>query len=123
MNGNNLLVDTNILIYLLEGDEHVKEIVSEFNLYASFITEIEIRSKKHITVEEKRAINALLEGINIIDLSDELKSLTITNRTEFGLKIPDSFILATAQWLQLPLLTSDKAFEKAKESTAEIIIF
>lgn len=123
MNGDRLVLDTNILIYLLEGNQELKEILAYFQFFISFISEVELLSKKGISDNEQEAIKALLDGAFIIDSNQEVKSLTINNRINYGLKIPDSFVLATAQWLQYPLLTSDKEFEKAKESPIEIIIF
>ena len=123
MSGNKLLVDTNILIYLLEGNEELKRMLDDFNLYVSFISEIEILANGNLKAEDRGAVKALLEGVYIIDINEEIKDFCIDNRIKFGLKIPDSFVLATAQWMQLPLLTSDREFEKAKNNTAEVIIY
>lgn len=42
MNGNNLLVDTNIVIYLLSGDKTIADLLDKKKIYISFITEIEL---------------------------------------------------------------------------------
>jgi hypothetical protein len=123
MSGDKIVVDTNILIYLLEGNEDLKNILTDFSIYISFISEIELLAKPAMNQEEKDAITSLLDGTYIIDVNKEIKRNTIANRNDYHLKLPDGLILATAQWLQLPLLTSDKAFEKAETNTANIIIF
>ena len=42
MSGNSLLVDTNIALYLLAGDERVAELLHGRDLFLSFITELEL---------------------------------------------------------------------------------
>ncbi len=42
MNGDNILIDTNIALYLLNGDSVVAEILDGKNVYVSFITELEL---------------------------------------------------------------------------------
>jgi len=47
MSGNKLVADTNIILYLLNGDHTVKEILQGKDVYISFITEIELYSFKN----------------------------------------------------------------------------
>jgi predicted nucleic acid-binding protein len=42
MSGSNLLLDTNIFLYLLGGDETIAETLNGKNIYVSFITELEL---------------------------------------------------------------------------------
>ena len=44
MNGGNLLVDTNICLYLLSGNETISEILDGNTLFNSFITQLELLS-------------------------------------------------------------------------------
>lgn len=44
MNGNKLLLDTNIIICLLDEDETLAEVLSNKQLYISVITEMELLS-------------------------------------------------------------------------------
>ncbi len=46
MNGNNLFVDTNILVYLLEKDDALVSVLDDNSIYISFITELELLSFK-----------------------------------------------------------------------------
>lgn len=54
MNGNNLLLDTNILIYLLSGESSLIDILFENNCYISFITELELLSFYNINNENEK---------------------------------------------------------------------
>ncbi len=49
MSGSNLIADTNIILYLFNGDERISEVLSGKQLYSSFITELEILSYKEIS--------------------------------------------------------------------------
>ena len=42
MSGNKLFIDTNIVLYLLNGDQTLAELLHEKQLYISFITELEL---------------------------------------------------------------------------------
>ena len=44
MSGSRLFVDTNILLYFLQGDREVIEMIADKNLVISFITELELLS-------------------------------------------------------------------------------
>lgn len=39
MNGNTLFLDTNIILYLLDGDQTLAELLNDRQLYISVITE------------------------------------------------------------------------------------
>ena len=117
MSGNNLLLDTNIILYLLEGDSTIDALVNEKDIYISFISEIDLLSFKKLSKQEEDRINLLLSEVIIVDFNPAIKKETILNRKEYNLKIPDSIIAATSKHLTIPLLTSDKDFDKAKSIT------
>jgi predicted nucleic acid-binding protein len=56
MNGNSLLLDTNIILYLLNGDETLIPLLEEKNLFVSFITELELLSYKELTHKDSENI-------------------------------------------------------------------
>lgn len=120
MNGNNLLLDTNILIYLLTGESSLVDILFENNCYISFITELELLSLYNINHENEK-IQPLLDDLTIIDINNTIKSNVIEVRKKNKLKLPDSIIAATSKYLNIPLLTADLAFEKLDD--VDVIIF
>ena len=115
MNGSNLLVDTNILIYLLEKDEALLDLLDGNSIYISFITELELLSFKSYTSSEKIKLDALLKDCIIIDINPEIKKHSIHHRLKNKLKLPDAIIAATAQYLSMPILTADQDFKRIKE--------
>ncbi len=60
MNGNKIFVDTNILIYFLQGDKDVIEIISDKEIVLSFITELELLSLPKISDKSKKSIKEYL---------------------------------------------------------------
>lgn len=49
---------------------------------------------------------------SILSLSIEIKNICIENKQKSKVKIPDAIVASTALFLQLPLTTADKGFEK-----------
>lgn len=121
MSGNKLFVDTNILLYFLDGDQEVIEMISDKELVISFINELELLSFPKISADSEETIKGLLKNCTIVDITQEIKDLTIEFRRKSKLKLPDAIVAATAFYLQLPLLTADKQFRKVEE--LEVIIY
>jgi predicted nucleic acid-binding protein len=115
MNGSNLFVDTNILLYFLKGNEEVIELIADKDLTISFITELEILSFPNLTKDAETQIKGLLNSCTIIESNQEIKALTIELRQKYKLKLPDTIIAASAYFHKLPLLTADQAFKKLEE--------
>jgi predicted nucleic acid-binding protein len=120
MSGNNILLDTNILIYLLNGDNNLVNILSENNCYISFVTELELLSYYH-TTSELKIIKSLLNELTIIDINQLIKKYVIEIRISNKIKLPDCIIAATSKYLKIPLFTSDLDFEKVK--SIDVILY
>jgi predicted nucleic acid-binding protein len=121
MNGNSVLLDSNILLYLLGGDQTLIPLLEDKQLYISFITQLELLGYKGLTDQEFKKIAALPAECTIIDINEPIKDLTIQLRKEFGLKLPDSIIIATSIYLNIPLISADKEFAKVKK--ADLILY
>ncbi len=117
MNGNKLFLDTNIILYLLNGDETVAELLNNKQLYISLITELELLAYKGINTEEETVITSFIKQCTVISINNTIKEKTIIIRKAYNTKLPDSIIIATALFLNLPLITSDIEFKKVKELT------
>lgn len=117
MSGNSLFLDTNIILYLLNGDETLAELLDEKQLYISVITELELLAYKGITTEEDIIIKDFVSQCKTININSYIKQETIRIRKTFNMKLPDSIIIATAIYLDLPIITSDIEFKKVEELT------
>lgn len=121
MNGSRIFVDTNILLYFLNGDSEVIDMISDKDIFISFITELELLSFPRLTDKDEKTIKGLLKNCIITDIDPEIKNLTIELRKKSNLKLPDSIIAASAYINKLPLLTADKQFKSLEE--LDIIIY
>ena len=121
MNGSRIFVDTNILLYFLKGDMEVVDMISDKDIFISFITELEILSFPGLTDKDEKTIKGLLDNCTIIDINPEIKNLTIELRKKSKLKLPDLIIAASAYINKLTLLTADKQFKSLEE--LDIIIY
>ena len=102
MNGSRIFVDTNILLYFLNGDLEVIDMISDKDIFISFITELELLSFPRLTDKDEKTIKGLLKNFTILDINPEIKRLTIELRKKSNLKLPDSIIAATAYINKLP---------------------
>jgi predicted nucleic acid-binding protein len=117
MNGNKLFLDTNIILYLLNGDQTLAELLNGNQLYISVITELELLAYKGITAKEEKVINEFVSQCKTITINSAVKQETIRIRKTYNTKLPDSIIIATALYLDFPLITSDIEFKKVEELT------
>jgi predicted nucleic acid-binding protein len=115
MNGNKMVIDTNIALYLLDGDEILKEYLEDKAFYLFSITELELLGFKGITETEETAIEFFLEECSIVDMNRGIKDITIDLRRNYKLKLPDAIIAATAIFLGIPLISADGHFDKIED--------
>ena len=102
MSGNKILLDTNAVLYVLNGDETLANFLFERELYLSIISEMELLGYKNITDKEKQTIEEFLKELIIINIDEKIKLSTIEVKKTSGMKLPDSIIAATAITLKLP---------------------
>ncbi len=112
MNGNSIVLDTNIILYLLGGNKDLFSILNEMELFVSIISEIELLGFKGLSQSDKKKINLFLSECTIVPLNTEVKDICIAIKQKDKSKTPDAIIAATALYLQIPLITADKEFEK-----------
>jgi predicted nucleic acid-binding protein len=115
MIGNSIVLDTNIVLYLLNGNDELATILNEMQLYVSVITEIELLCYHEISIDDKIKIKYFLSECIIVPLNDEIKNLCIAIKQTLKVKTPDAIVAATSIYNQIPLITSDKGFEKIKD--------
>lgn len=114
MIGNNIILDTNIVLYLLNGDDELASILDNMQLYVSIITEIELLGYQEISNEDKIKIKYFLSECTIVPLNQEIKNLCIELKQSSKIKTPDAIVAATSVFCQIPLITSDKGYEKVQ---------
>lgn len=115
MNGKEILIDTNIILYLLKGNDTLENLLQGTEPYISFITELELIGFKNISSTEEKQIIALLKDCAIIPLNNSIKEKYVELRKKYSLKLADAIIAATAISKDIPLITSDKQFKGVEE--------
>ena len=104
MNGNKIFIDTNTAIYLLNGDKTLAEVLNGKRIFISFISQLELLGYKMISDDEVETIKLMLDSFAIVDINDKIKSLVITLRRKYTIKLPDCIIAATAIYYDSPLI-------------------
>ncbi len=115
MSGNKLFLDTNIILYFLSGDQTLSELLNGRQFVVSFITQLELLGYSGLSVKEQKIIESLLEESTVIDINSEIKQKAVKIRKTYKLKIPDCIIIATSQYLDIPIITADADFKKVAD--------
>lgn len=116
--GSDYLIDTNVIIYLLDkklpetAEAFLVSIIDE-SCQVSVITQIELLSWLPPRYEDKLILEVFVNGCHIIDLSPAIIQETIRLRQLYKLKLPDAVIAATALLNDWTLVSrNDKDFGK-----------
>ena len=104
-------LDTNTAIYFLAG--RLSEPLPEGEWLIWVITELEPRSYSFATPGDELRVAEFIGQIPVVDLTPEIKTLTITMRREKQLKLPDAIVAATANAAQAILITNDNQLAQA----------
>ena len=107
MNGK-ILLDTNAVIYALNGGLTLPS--ADYSI--SIITEMELFSYSKLTELEKNNITRLVSCFEVHNINDKIKEMTIEIRKNYGIKLPDSIICATALVNGATLISNDKQLSK-----------
>jgi predicted nucleic acid-binding protein len=114
MNGIDFLADTNFLIHINQGEPFVEPFL-DYSIAVSFITEIELLGAFSISKTQRNQLKNLMKDCLVLDMNYQIKQECIAIRNKYKIKIPDAIIAATAVVYNIPLITSDKGFDKIKE--------
>jgi len=107
------LLDTNIIIYYLEGHQKTYDFVRKHKEVSaiSIIVYYEVLNYP-FTQEQEILVKDFLNIFEVIGLSSEVVNSALRNRKEKKIKMADNFILATVQVHGLQLVTNnEKDFE------------
>ena len=110
-----MLFDSNIMLYFLGGDKTLIPLLEEKQLYISFITQLEVLGYKDIKEKELTKVKDFIRQCIVIDVNSDIKENTIRIRRNYGLKLPDCIILATAMYMNIPLISADREYRKVKD--------
>ncbi len=109
----NYTLDTNIMIYLLNGN--LAEKLPNGRFYTSIISRLELFSFSGLSEEKCNEIERFLNITLQINLTEAVCKKTIELRCAYKLKLPDAIIVATAIVQESVLLTNDIRLDKITE--------
>jgi len=93
MSGRKLFLDTNIILYLLNGDETLAELLNMKQLYISVITEIELLGFNGINTADEKIIKEFISQCKVININEKIKDETIRLRKNIIQKFPIVLLL------------------------------
>lgn len=120
------LLDSNILIGFLNGDQKIAKWIferkkEESSFLISFISAIEVLSFKGLEGERLEIAQKFVHSFNLFYISEEVVNLSAVIRRKNVLKLGDAIIAATAISRRLILVTNDKQFSKKINKFIEVI--
>jgi predicted nucleic acid-binding protein len=104
------LLDTNIIIYHLNGDEIASNFIdNHFDRTAiSFITYIEVLSFPFETEELENQVRQLMNSFKKISITKEVEEETIQIKRLKKIKLPDALIASISKIRQFTLVTRNE---------------
>lgn len=115
MNGTKLLLDTNIVVSLFEGDANLGALLQNVEAYLSFASEIELLGSKYLNPEDQNWVDMFLEECRIVGIDSGVKELASYIQWHYNLNLPEAIVAATSMSLGIPLLSTNAHFEKINE--------
>ena len=116
MNGSRILLDTNAITALLQGNLALVELLKSSEwIGISIISQIEFLANPALNEEDNTLFENFINRIDIIDLNHLdtiLLSLILDVRKNSRIKLPDAIIAATAIHNNAKIITSDEGFRK-----------
>jgi predicted nucleic acid-binding protein len=110
MNGNKVLLDSNILIYLSKGILNFNDFLTiDQEICVSVVTYTEVMGYQFQNQDEENLVRRIFSELNILPITQEIADIAIHYRKIRKIKLPDAFILASAKHLDCQLLTANVA--------------
>jgi predicted nucleic acid-binding protein len=119
MQSNRYLIDTNVIIYSING----KLELPEASYYMCKVSYDEIFSYKKMSTQEAQSIKVVLDKIEVLDTNNIIEHNSTQIQKKYKLSLSDSIICATAHSYTLTLITNDKALHQVTEIEKELFYF
>lgn len=109
----NIVLDTNILIDLVNGREAAKNLLQQqgYHTHISAISWVEVMVGAR-TPQEKERLRTFLQLFAIIETNPTIAEIAVELRQQYRLRLPDAMIWATAKHLSATLVTRDADYPK-----------
>ena len=122
MRNERIAIDTNILLYVLGGDEVAHELVKGRDVVASTMVRMEALIYHGKDAEHLQQVHRFLERCQLEEIHRAIQDRAVDLRIRHRMKLPDAVIAATAIHLGIPLITADKVFSRLKPE-CEVVLY
>lgn len=106
-----LVADTNIILYVLDGNDGITAMLRGHEVFISVISELEILRFASNDPNDFALLKENLRELKIIEINEQIKQTVYHISALRKIKLSDCIIAATAAYLDLPLITADKRLE------------
>ncbi|XCN72942.1 MAG: type II toxin-antitoxin system VapC family toxin [Candidatus Electrothrix aestuarii] len=124
MSGERLLLDTNAVVALLQGDVRLVRLLRQAEwIGISVISRIEFLVFSGLTESDRWLFQQFLQRVEVVELAADDTALTeqiIAVRQQYRLKLPDAVIAAMAIQKDAALVTADRGFSKMADNLTVI---
>ncbi len=109
MSDDSILVDTNIVIFVFEGNSKAMRRLIGRSITVSVLTRMELYAVPGITKDRTVWVDGFLSNCEQVPLLRAVQDEAVRIRRTYRLEMVDAIIGATAVIKSVPLLTADKA--------------
>jgi len=122
MSGNNLLLDSNVVIYLSQGVLRLSDFARpEDVLYTSIVVYMEVLGYNFTSTMEEAKVRNICNVLNLILVDEDIANQVIAYRKIRKIKLPDAIILATAKVHNCKIVTRNVGDFARIDSSIEVV--
>ncbi len=122
MRNERVVIDTNILLYILAGDEKAHGLVKGRDVVLSAMVRMEAMVYHGAVPGHLDMVQRFIDRCALEEIHRGIQDRAVAIRTDHKLKLPDAIIAATAVHLGLPLISADTIFSRIS-SELEFIFY
>lgn len=122
MRSERVVIDTNILLYILAGDEKAHALVQGREVVLSSMVRMEAMVYHGGVAGHLDLVQRFIDRCAVEEIHRGIQDRAVALRLRHKLKLPDAIIAATAVHLGLPLISADTIFSKL-EAEHEFILY
>lgn len=122
MKADSLLLDSNIVVHVLNGNLPLAVELEGRRLYLSVVSRMELLSWPGNVKERDIWLTQFMQECQLVEMNRDVQDKAIELRKMHKLSLADAVIAATAVHLDVALLTADKGFKKLGSDIRVIIV-
>ncbi|HRO40897.1 MAG: type II toxin-antitoxin system VapC family toxin [Flavobacteriales bacterium] len=112
MRSDSVVLDTNIVVYLFNGDQRLADQLEEVRLFISAMSRIELYSWRKAAGAEIALLDKFMQRCTLVEIDREVQDAAIALRRAHKLTVADAIVAASAQVKGIPLFTADGDFKR-----------